>query len=364
MPVATTETRIMPSMSGSSVEPTMMLASGSTSERMRLAASSSSKSVMSGPAVMLISTPLAPLRLISSSSGLAIAFSAAWTARSSPEALAGAHHRLAHLVHHRADVGEVEVDDARTDHEVGHALDALVEHVVGQREGVGEGGLLVRQPEEVLVGDDDQRVDVLLQLLDAGLGLAHAARALELERLGHDADGQDAHLARGLGDDRRGAGSGAAAHAGGDEAHVAARELLDDVLDALLGGRRAHFGTGAGAETLGHAGAELELVVGARVLERLRVGVGHDELAALERVLDHVVDGVSASAADTDHGDPGAEVVRYRDAEIQSHVPVRLFCFASAPAPPRDPLACPMISRMYRNATTRSRDFMGITPKI
>ena len=64
----------------------MMLASGSTSARMRLAASSSSKSVRSGPAVMLISTPLAPLRLISSRSGLAIAFSAACTARSSPVA--------------------------------------------------------------------------------------------------------------------------------------------------------------------------------------------------------------------------------------------------------------------------------------
>jgi hypothetical protein len=96
----------------SSVEPTMMLASGSTFSRMMFAASSSSNSVRSWPPVMLISTPLAPFRLISSSSGLAMAFSAAWTARSSPVGLAGAHHRLAHLVHHRADVGEVEVDQA------------------------------------------------------------------------------------------------------------------------------------------------------------------------------------------------------------------------------------------------------------
>ncbi len=32
----------------------------------------------------------------------------------------------------------------------------------------------------------------LLQFGDAGLGEAHAAHALELERLGDDADGQDA----------------------------------------------------------------------------------------------------------------------------------------------------------------------------
>ena len=222
MPVATTETRIKPAISGSSVEPTMMLASGSTSARMRFAASSSSKSVRSGPAVMLISTPLRALeadlveqrvgdRLLG---GLHRAVLAG--------GLAGAHHRLAHLVHHRADVGEVEVDDAGPDHQVGDALDALVEHVVGEREGLGEGGLLVGEPEQVLVRDDDQGVDVALQLLDARLGLLHPARALELEGLGHDADGQDAHLAGGLGDDRRGAGAGAAAHAGGDEAHVAA----------------------------------------------------------------------------------------------------------------------------------------------
>ena len=57
-------------------------------------------------------------------------------------------------------------------------------------------------------------------------GQPHAVRAFELERLGDDADGQDAALARGAGDDRRRAGAGAAAHAGGDEHHVGAVELL------------------------------------------------------------------------------------------------------------------------------------------
>ena len=42
VPVATTETRIVPVMSGSKVAPRMMLASESTSSRMRLAASSTS----------------------------------------------------------------------------------------------------------------------------------------------------------------------------------------------------------------------------------------------------------------------------------------------------------------------------------
>ena len=84
IPVATTLTRITPSIEVSRVEPTMMLASASTSSRIRLAASSTSNSVRSWLPVMLMSTPRAPLRLISSRSGLAIAFSAALTARSSP----------------------------------------------------------------------------------------------------------------------------------------------------------------------------------------------------------------------------------------------------------------------------------------
>ena len=64
----------------------MMLASSSTSSRMRLAAWSTSNSVMSSPPVMLISRPRAPAMLVSSSSGLLIAASAARMARFSPSA--------------------------------------------------------------------------------------------------------------------------------------------------------------------------------------------------------------------------------------------------------------------------------------
>ena len=49
-----------------------------------------------------------------------------------------------------------------------------------------------------------------------------ALPAFEAERLGDDADGERAAVARDLRDDRRRAGAGAAAHAGGDEHHVGA----------------------------------------------------------------------------------------------------------------------------------------------
>ena len=86
MPVATIETRMMPSSFSSKVEPKMITESLSISSRMRLAASSTSNSVMSMPPVTLISTARAPAIEMSSRSGLLIAASAAWVARPSPDA--------------------------------------------------------------------------------------------------------------------------------------------------------------------------------------------------------------------------------------------------------------------------------------
>src|SRR3990170_4585555 len=121
----------------------MMWASSSTSVRMRLAASSTSNSVMSRPPVMLISTPRAPFIEASSISGLAMAASAASSARRSPS---------------------------------------------------------------------DSPVPII---------------ALPISLI--------TVLAAGLGDDRRRAGPGAAAQAGGDEGHVRALDFLDDRRQRLFG---------------------------------------------------------------------------------------------------------------------------------
>ena len=66
-------------------------------------------------------------------------------------------------------------------------------------------------------------------------------------------------LAGERGDDRRGAGAGAAAEAGGDEDHVGAFERLDDLVGVFERGLAADFGIGAGAEAVGELGAELDL---------------------------------------------------------------------------------------------------------
>ena len=151
------------------------------------------------------------------------------------------------------------------------------------------------------------------------LGDAHAADALELERLGDDADGEDALLARGPRDDRRGAGAGAAAHAGGDEHHVRAVEVIADLVDRLFGGGAADLRLRAGAETLGDGDAHLDEPLGLGRGQRLGVGVGDHELAALQPGADHVVDRVAAGAADAEHGDLRLQFLDLGHFQIDCH---------------------------------------------
>ncbi len=152
---------------------------------------------------------------------------------------------------------------------------------------------------QVLVRDDDQRIDEVLELGDAGFGDAHAPRALEQERLGDDADGEDSELLGDARDHGRRAGTRTAAHAGGDEDHVRARDLGADLLDGLFGRRLADLRPRACSESFGQRDAELQLVLSAGRRESLGVRVGDDEVDTHETRRDHVVDRVAAGATDT-----------------------------------------------------------------
>ena len=135
------------------------------------------------------------------------------------------------------------------------------------------------------------------------------------------------------GDHRRGAGAGAAAHAGGDEHHVRAGEVVADLVDHLLGGGAPDLGLRAGAEPFGHLHAHLDDALGLRHGERLGVGVGDDEIDALEPGGDHVVDRVAAGAADAEHGDPRLQLTDVGNFQIDGHG--CLFCHARARLPVR-----------------------------
>ena len=152
-------------------------------------------------------------------------------------------------------------------------------------------------------------------------GDAHATLTFEVERLGDDADGENAHLARDLRDHRRGARAGAAAHAGGDEAHMRAGEMLANFFARFFRGGAADFGLRAGAEAFGDLQAHLDDALGLRRGERLRVGVGDEEIDAGQAGGDHVVDGVAAAAADAANHDAGLQFPQFGSLKIDRHLP-------------------------------------------
>jgi hypothetical protein len=113
--------------------------------------------------------------------------------------------------------------------------------------------------------------------------------------------------------------TGAAAHAGGAKHHVAAFERLLDFLHGLFRRGAPHFRARTGAEAAGDVRPELDAVLGHRVVQRLSVGVGDDEIDAFDLGLDHVADGVAARTAHADHGDPWAQFLHRRGADVNAH---------------------------------------------
>src|SRR6478752_1913374 len=101
-----------------------------------------------------MSRPLAPFIEASSISGLEIAASAAVSARFSQD---GAH------------VGKVEIDKPFLDHQVRDAGYARIEDLVGHGKGIGKGRLFIRNPKQILVGNNKKRVHNLVQFDDACL---------------------------------------------------------------------------------------------------------------------------------------------------------------------------------------------------
>lgn len=156
--------------------------------------------------------------------------------------------------------------------------------------------------------------------------------ALEGERAGDHADREGAERARDVGDDGCAAGAGAAALSGGDEDHVGPLEDLLDLLTVVLCRLATDGRVGPGAEATGEFAADVELDVGVAHQQGLRIRVDRDELDALETDLDHSVDGIDTTAADTDDLDDCEVVLRCCHVEGLSP---RVTCRRCAGVPPR-----------------------------
>ncbi len=134
-------------------------------------------------------------------------------------------------------------------------------------------------------------------------------------------------------------------------------QVIDDFLDRLLGRRRADRGPRACAQAFGRFHPHLDARVGPALLQGLRVGVGHDELDALQRLVDHVVHRVAARAAHPEDGDARLQLFPFRGhRQIECHGFARPFlvpppaCF-SAGLHPRPVCITADLSRIL--STTR-----------
>jgi hypothetical protein len=177
---------------------------------------------------------------------------------------ADAHEGVAVTLHDRLDVGEVDVDLPGLRDEVRDPLDALAEHVVGHEKGLANGRPPFHDLEQVLVGDDDERVHLGSQPPDPLLGDLHLPPALEVEGLGDHGHAEGAQLPGHARHHRSPAGARAAAHAGGDEHHVRPAQGLPQLLLVLQGGLLAHLRNAPGAQPPGHLGTQGQTGLGGR----------------------------------------------------------------------------------------------------
>ena len=204
------------------------------------------------------------------------------------------------ILHNGGHVGEVKVNEARVANEVGDRLHCLTQHIVGDLESIGEGDLLIGGVLQTLVGDNDERVHLIPQCLNARLSGAHTANALKTERLGHHAHRQHALLTGNLCHDGSSACTGAAAHTGGDEHHVRILQRLADLGTALLSGLTAHVGVRACALTARQLLADLQLIACSRGVQRLLIRIHSDKINALHAAAHHAVHHIVAAAAHAD----------------------------------------------------------------
>src|SRR5690606_6896952 len=97
--------------------------------------------------------------------------------------------------------------------------------------------------------------------------------------------------------------AGAAAEAGRDEQHVRAFDDLVQAVAILHRRLPADVRVRARAETFRDVAADLQARLDLGRLQRLRVGVGADELHTFDALPRHVRDSVAAAAADAEHLD-------------------------------------------------------------
>ncbi len=245
----------------------------------------------------------------------------------------------------------------------------MIKHVIRKRKGFGKCRFLIRQTEQVLVWNDDQRVDNFLQRLDTIVSLAHALAALKLERLGHNTDSQNTKFTCRLRDDRRSTSTRAAAHTCSNKTHVRACEVVNNLFNTFFGRRSTNRGARTRTKTLSNLNAQLDAAFRHGLLQRLSVGVCDNKVDPIKLFLDHVIDRVSACPANAKYCDTWLQIVLSCHREVQCHALSACVCrpiFGPFLLPiafhPKQPIRC---SHAKKRKTHKICEFFsGILPNL
>jgi hypothetical protein len=188
-----------------------------------------------------------------------------------------------------------------------------------QLEGLVESRFIVSNAEQILVWNDDQRINVLLKLSNASVGHAHAARSFKLEGAGDNSNRQNALLFSRARDNGCCTRACTTAHASGDEDHIGILEMIENFALAFFCRCHAHLRGRACTQALGGVQADLNAALSFRARQGLCIRVRHYKLNALQVSVDHVVNGIAPCPTNAEYDDAWAKFCSCGDVKTDSH---------------------------------------------
>ena len=212
------------------------------------------------------------------------------------------HHCHSHFRHDGSHVCEVDIDQTGAFDHLGDSSHRAMQDRIGCLECIEHGNVVTEHLHQLVVGDNNQRIDMLGKFLETVVGDL-LALAFECKRLGNHGYCEDAQLTGCLRNHRCRAGASASTHASGEKQHVGTFDQLDDPLAIFHRGLTADFRIGAGTQSLGDARAELQQGLRPGALESLGIGIGADKFHTLDTFQNHVINGVATTTTHTKHLD-------------------------------------------------------------
>ncbi len=180
--------------------------------------------------------------------------------------------------HHGLDVGKINVHMARRGDDIGDALNGLPQHVICYLEGFEKGRRLIDNPQQPLVRNHEQGIDMSTQIANALFRMFVPPLPFILEGLRHHTHRENPHLTGDTGNDRRSTGAGPAPHPCRHKDHIRAFEAFADVLFAFQRRFLADFRLRACTQPASPLRSQLNFVGSQRAIQRLEIRIARDEI--------------------------------------------------------------------------------------